>query len=188
VAGLDWLSGGRFDFGVGIGWLREEFQALGVPWRDRAGRTREYIEVMQRLWGDGVAEYHGEFYDLPACIQHPKPVQQPHPPIFFGGESDAALERVAAQGQGWFGFDLGPEELSDRLAALDEKLGAHGRSRADIQVFVSPFRRPATPELIEGYAALGVDQVIVPSGGRDPEDAVGRLAQLASQVVRVAAG
>ena len=93
VATLDWLSNGRVDLGVGIGWLREEFQALGVPWRDRAGRTREYIEVMQRLWAEGVAEYHGEFYDLPPCIQHPKPVQQPHPPIHFGGESDAALRR-----------------------------------------------------------------------------------------------
>jgi probable F420-dependent oxidoreductase len=188
VATLDIVSGGRAEFGIGASWLRAEWDAVGLDFDSRGRRVDEAIEVCRRLWTEPVVEHHGEFFDFGPVMFEPKPVQQPHPPIFFGGESDAALERVAAQGQGWFGFDLGPEELSDRLAALDEKLGAHGRSRADIQVFVSPFRRPATPELIEGYAALGVDQVIVPSGGRDPEDAVGRLAQLASQVVRVAAG
>jgi probable F420-dependent oxidoreductase len=183
VAGLDWLSGGRFDFGVGIGWLKEEFAAVDVPWADRAGRTREYIEVMQQLWSDGVAEYHGEHYDLPACIQHPKPVQQPHPPIFFGGESEPALKRVAAQGQGWFGFDLSPDEARAHVARLDGHLAAQGRSRADIQVFISPFRRAPTRELIEQYEAVGVDQVIVPVGGREAADCVARLEHLAAEVI-----
>ncbi len=183
VAGIDWLSNGRFDFGVGIGWLREEFQAVDVPWPDRAGRTREYIEVMQQLWSEGVAEYHGKHYDLPACIQHPKPVQQPHPLIFFGGESDAALERVAAQGQGWFGFDLGPEETRERLAVLDRMLEAHGRTRADIQVFVSPFRRPATRELLEQLEEVGVEQAIFPVGGREASDVVARLEQMAADLL-----
>jgi probable F420-dependent oxidoreductase len=183
VAGLDWLSNGRFDFGVGIGWLKEEFAAVDVPWADRAGRTREYIEVMRALWSEGVAEYHGTHYDLPPCIQHPKPVQQPHPPIFFGGESEPALERVAAQGQGWFGFDLGPEETRGHLDRLDRHLAARGRSRSDIQVFVSPFRRPVTPALVEQYEAVGVDQLIIPIGGRDAADCVARLEQLAKEAI-----
>jgi probable F420-dependent oxidoreductase len=91
VAAVDWLSNGRLDFGVGVGWLREEFDAVAVPFERRGARTREYIEVMRRLWEDPVSEHHGEFYDLPACRQYPKPVQQPHPPIHVGGESDPAL-------------------------------------------------------------------------------------------------
>lgn len=184
VASLDWLSNGRFDFGVGIGWLKEEFAALDVSWKNRAGRTREYLEVMQQLWSEGVAEYHGEFYDLPACIQHPKPVQQPHPPIIFGGESDAALQRVATQGQGWFGFDLGPEEAKERIATLTKMLETAGRTRSDIQVSVSPLRRAPTPELMEQYAEVGVEQVILPIGGREVADVVGRLEALASELLK----
>ena len=91
AANVDWLSGGRLDLGVGVGWLAEEFRAVGVPWARRGERTRSYIEVMRRLWRDDVSEYKDEFYELPACRQFPKPVQQSGVPIHFGGESDAAL-------------------------------------------------------------------------------------------------
>jgi probable F420-dependent oxidoreductase len=95
VATVDWLSGGRFDFGVGVGWLAEEFRALDVAFERRGDRCREYLDVMRRLWCDSVSAFAGSFYDLPASRQYPKPVQQPHPPICFGGESDAAMRRVA---------------------------------------------------------------------------------------------
>ena len=74
IASLDYLSGGRIDFGVGIGWLKEEFYALQVPFARRADPTREYLEVISRLWCDAEAEFTGEFYQLPACRQNPKPV------------------------------------------------------------------------------------------------------------------
>ena len=183
VASLDWLSNGRFDLGVGIGWLREEFDALNVPWPKRAGRTREYLEVMQQLWSEGVAEYHGEFYDLPACIQHPKPVQQPHPPIHFGGESEPALKRVAEQGQGWFGFDLDPDESREHIGRLTGYLEAAGRQRSEIVVSISPYRRAVTRELAEQYAEAGVDQIICPIGGRETGDIVARLEQLANETL-----
>lgn len=80
VASVDVLSNGRLDFGVGIGWLAEEFQALNVPFERRAQRTRSYLEVMRRLWCDPVSAYEDEFYRLNACRQYPKPIQQPHPP------------------------------------------------------------------------------------------------------------
>src|SRR5215472_7045238 len=95
VASVDWLSSGRLDFGVGIGWLAEEFHALGVPFAHRAARCRAYIEVMRRCWCDAVSQYDGDFYTLPPCRVFPKPVQQPHPPVYFGGESAPALKRVA---------------------------------------------------------------------------------------------
>src|SRR6266508_5815162 len=122
VATLDYLSGGRVDFGVGIGWLAEEFAALGVPWERRAQRTRAYLEVMRRLWRDPVSAYEGEFYQLPPSRQYPKPVQQPHPPIHIGGESDAALRRVADLGQGWFGFNRLPEDVPEALTRLGKML------------------------------------------------------------------
>ena len=83
-ADLDYLSGGRFELGVGIGWLKEEFDALGVPWEDRAGRTLECLAVMKTLWCDEVSSFDGKYYTVQASYQNPKPVQQPHPPIIFG--------------------------------------------------------------------------------------------------------
>lgn len=183
VASIDWLSGGRLDFGVGIGWLKEEFEVLGVPWPKRAQRTREYLEVMRRLWCDEISEYHGELYDLQPCRQEPKPVQLPHPPIHFGGESDAALERVADIGQGWYGFNLDPAELAKRVAHLETLLQQRGRSRDEIYVSVCPQRRPASRELVDAYRAAGADQVILLMGGRDADDVVARMTLLAKETI-----
>ena len=79
VSTLDWLSGGRVDLGIGVGWLKEEFDALNVPWERRGRRTDEYLEVLRTLWLDDTSSFHGEVYDLPACEMFPKPVQQPPP-------------------------------------------------------------------------------------------------------------
>src|SRR5580765_4259978 len=87
VVDVDVLSGGRVDFGVGVGWLREEFEAVAMPFEDRGARTREHLEVMKELWTKESASYKGKYYDLPECRLYPKPVQQPHPPIHFGGET-----------------------------------------------------------------------------------------------------
>ena len=166
VADLDFLSGGRVEFGVGIGWLREEFEALGVPFEDRAARTRECIEVMKTLWCDEVSEHRGERFTLPPCLQNPKPVQKPHPPIFFGGESDAAFRRVARLGQGWYGFQVTPEALPVHLKRLDGELAAAGRSRGDVRVYVLPAVKPDR-DAIAPYADAGVDQLLLPLYARD---------------------
>jgi probable F420-dependent oxidoreductase len=161
VTDLDSLSGGRVDFGVGVGWLREEFAAVAMPFEHRGRRTDEHLQVMKALWCDEVSEFHGEFYDLDPCRMYPKPVQAPHPPIHVGGESDAAMRRVARHGQGWFSFDRLPEDLPDPLARLDAALAAEGRSRSDVVLSVSPYFKPVTPASVEAYAALGVDRLIV---------------------------
>jgi probable F420-dependent oxidoreductase len=184
VADADFLSNGRVDFGVGIGWLREEFEALGVPWPERGKRTRECLAVMKTLWCDAVSRYQGEFYTLPACLQNPKPVQKPHPPIHFGGESEAALRRVADLGQGWYGFNLAPEALKERLARLETLLAQAGRSRRDVTVTVSP-PRGLDPRALPRYRELGVDQLVVPLFARDLaglERAADRVRQLADAV------
>ena len=161
AATVDYLSDGRLDFGVGVGWLREEFEALGVEWPQRGERCRDYLEVVKRLWCDPVSEYKGTFYELPACRQYPKPVQTPHPPIHFGGESDAALRRVADLGQGWYGFNLEPEACAERIRALDRLLAERGRSREDVLVSVSPYMQSVDADMIKRYEDAGVDQVIL---------------------------
>ncbi len=128
VTDLDALSGGRVEFGVGVGWLREEFEALGMPFDRRGRRADEYLAAMRSLWCDEVSEFHGELYDLRPCRMYPKPVQRPHPPVHVGGESDAALRRVARLGQGWFSFGRLPEDLPPALERLDAALAAEGRS------------------------------------------------------------
>ena len=187
AATVDWLSNGRFDLGIGVGWLEEEFEALGVPFERRGARCRAYIDVMRTLWCDTVSEYDGEFYTLPATSQFPKPVQQPHPPIHFGGESDAALRRVADMGQGWYGFNLEPDQVKERLERLRSMLEARGRRLADVQVSVCPYMITPSEELIRRYRDLGVDRVILVAAAMNQDDLVRTLDELA-KMTTVATG
>lgn len=179
VADLDFLSGGRFDFGVGAGWLKEEFDALHVPFERRGARTSDYIRLMKSLWTDDVSEYEGEFWTLPPALQYPKPVQKPHPPIYFGGESDAALKRVARVGDGWMGAGVTPEDMPERLARLDTFLEAEGRSRNEMRIFVLPNRPPSGPDMFKAYEDQGVEQVIHAVGGQTLDDVRERLDRMA---------
>ena len=159
VAAVDWLSGGRFDFGIGIGWLEEEFRALNVDFARRGARTDEYLEVLRTLWTSDDVAVAGEFYDLPPTRMDPKPVQSPHPPIVVGGESDAALRRVARAGQGWYSFNRLPGDLDEPVGRLDRFLDEQGRTRDDVTITCCPYFQGCTPEMITAYAAAGVDQV-----------------------------
>jgi probable F420-dependent oxidoreductase len=161
VTDLDNLSGGRVDFGVGVGWLREEFEAVGMPFDQRGKRADEHLATMLSLWTEEVSEFHGDLYDLPACRMYPKPVQTPHPPIHVGGESDAAMRRAARLGQGWFSFNRLPPDLPDALVRLDTALEAEGRTRADLAITVCPYFNASTPDLVRQYAVLGVDRLVV---------------------------
>jgi probable F420-dependent oxidoreductase len=162
VADLDYLSGGRVDFGVGIGWLKEEFENLGVDFSTRASRTEEYLLAMKALWSEGISEFTGQTLTLKPCHFNPKPIQRPHPPIIVGGESAGAMGRVAKLGDGWYGYDLRPEDLVQRLHSLDAALTAWGRSRSEIQVIVGPNRHPVTEQTLAEYAKAGADQLVVP--------------------------
>jgi probable F420-dependent oxidoreductase len=159
VSSLDWLSGGRVDLGIGVGWLKEEFEALGVPWHRRGVRTDEYIEVLRTLWCDDTSSFSGETYTLPPCEMFPKPIQRPHPPLHIGGETDAALRRAARTAQGWHTFNRSPEELAAGLVTLDQLLAEAGRSRDELRITVCPYFNQLTPDLVEQYAEAGADAV-----------------------------
>lgn len=183
VVDLDVLSGGRVDFGVGVGWLREEFEVLQMDFDSRGARADEYLTVMKALWCEDPSEHHGPHYDLPECRMYPKPVQQPHPPIHVGGESGAALRRVARHGQGWYTFNRLPEELDEPLARLDEALAAAGRSRADVQLTVCPYFHAVTPTMVDAYRERGVDRLVALCFALDEAGLVGTLDQLAADLL-----
>jgi probable F420-dependent oxidoreductase len=162
VASLDKLSGGRFDFGIGIGWLREEFEALQVPWARRAQRTRDYIAAMQACWTQDVSSHNGEFTAFEAVRSYPKPVQRPHPPLIFGGESEAALKRVGEIGDGWWGVNVTVDAARQHLAAIRRYAEAAGRDPAGLSYAVSTgIGIPVSLDEVRRLADIGVDQVIV---------------------------
>jgi probable F420-dependent oxidoreductase len=161
AATLDFLSGGRFALGVGIGWLEEEFVAMGIPWEHRAKRTREYIEAMRKLWGDELSSYSGEYVNFKNVRSNPKPVQGGKLPVIFGGESAPALRRVAEYGDGWCGFNLTPAEAAAKISRIEELLKANGRKRSEIEIIVSPYSKPITKDDLKRYRDAGVDEVVL---------------------------
>ncbi|MEE2688575.1 MAG: LLM class F420-dependent oxidoreductase [Pseudomonadota bacterium] len=170
IAAVDYLSGGRVDFGVGVGWLKEEFDALGVPFERRGARCREYLQVIKALWTEDVSCYSGEFYELPPCRQFPKPIQQPGPPIYFGGESDAALRRVADIGQGWYGFNLAAEDIGNYIDRLEGFLANNGRQRTDVEIVIGPYSNKLNADRARQYEDAGVDQLVALIVGRNLDE------------------
>lgn len=160
AADLDVLSGGRFDFGIGVGWLAEEFTALGESFERRGARTDDYIRLMQALWQDGVSQYDGKFLSLPPCTQYPLPVQKPHPPLYFGGEGDAALRRVARFGH-WYGLDILPAEVPAKIRELAEHCARASRDVADVKIALCPYAKPCDRDTLRRYEDAGVDQIIM---------------------------
>ena len=154
-ATLDFISGGRIDLGVGVGWSWEEFEACGVPWERRGARCDEYIEVMRTLWCDERSAYDGEFYQLPECLMYPKPVQAPMIPITVGGHSAGALRRAARYGAGWYGINLSPEETAEIVGRLNRCMEEEGRGAGDLRVVIGATGEQIQPDLIEAYAEAG---------------------------------
>src|SRR6185369_9789613 len=115
---LDLLSNGRLTFGIGLGWLAEEFDAAGVDFATRGARTREYVRALRALWSDSEPSFNGKYVSFGPVKFEPKPVQKPHPPIVFGGESEAALRRAAALGDGWYGVGHTPASARQQVEGL----------------------------------------------------------------------
>jgi len=188
AATLDRLSSGRFILGAGVGWLAEEFQALGISFDRRIQRTREYIEVMRKLWAEPRSSHQGEFVEFTEVLSYPKPVGNAVP-VWFGGESAAALRRVAQYGDGWIGFNLLPDQAAEKIKRIEELLSANGRKRADVRLAVSPYTNPIKADDLKRYQDGGVEEIALLGSGRaaaEPE-MVARLEQMAREFVEPAA-
>lgn len=163
VASLDRLSGGRFDFGIGVGWLREEFDALGVPFERRGARTDEYLAALRTLWSETEAEFHGEFVDFEPVYSQPKPAQAPLP-IIVGGHSDRAARRAGELGDVLFPAERPPEVLAELFAAAKRYAEAAGRDPDALALWTSG---AADDDLMERFAEIGVTQVMLTSRPAD---------------------
>lgn len=178
AASLDKLSGGRLSLGIGIGWSREEFDALGIPFERRSVRTAEYVAAMRTIWRNDIASYAGEFIDFEAIRVNPKPRARAIP-ILCGGNSDAALRRVAQWGDGWYGFNLlNVDDVAARVGTLRRLCADAGRDPAQLRVAVALCQ--PDPSEAGRLAELGVDElVLVASPPRDPALAGAWVAELA---------
>ena len=184
LATLDLLSGGRLILGAGVGWMEEEFQALGLDtFQDRGAVTDEYIQLYKELWSKDEPEFNGKYYQISGSGFQPKPVQKPHPPIWIGGHTAPAIRRAAKYGDGWMPIGLRPpailepEELGGKMARLRTLTAQAGRPEDAVEVTFStdvifdnsagPSRRMVTgrPEQIAGdlrqYQDLGVRNFII---------------------------
>ena len=187
VALIDVLTGGRVNWGAGRGFELSEFANFGVPIDETAPRFREAVEVVLAAWTNERLTFHGKYWDFDDVEVLPKPVQQPHPPIHFGGESDAALRRVADVGQGWFGYALLPAAAAERIERLTEMLEQRGRRREDVFITVAPNVREVDEAMVEEYRRAGVDQLNVPARGRTAEAYLDSLRRLGETLIRPAA-
>ncbi|NMN98334.1 LLM class F420-dependent oxidoreductase [Antrihabitans stalactiti] len=179
AATLDRMSGGRLTLGVGVGWSKEEFDALGVPFARRGARTDEYVAAIRALWSDDVASFDGEFVRFDSVRVNPKPVRDRRVPIVVGGNSDAALRRVAGWGDGWYGFNLaGVDEVGERIGVLRDLCREKARHLNELRLAVA--LREVEPSDVAALAALGVDElVLVEAPPEDPSAAVEWVATVA---------
>ena len=185
---LDNLSGGRVELGLGVGWLKEEFDALGVPWERRGARNDEYIAAMRALWAAPHAEYHGEFVDFEPVTCSPRPVQQSIP-IIVGGDTDAAIRRAARIADGYFPGEGDPERLGALITRVRQAAEQVDRDPDSIQINAMFGAQMADPVAgIEQLAKLGVGRIMVPAFFFAGPGGLDRLDQFAEGVMPAANG
>jgi probable F420-dependent oxidoreductase len=161
VASVDYLSGGRFEFGVGAGWNRQEMANHGTDPRTRMALMRERVEAMKAIWTQDEASYSGTYVQFDRIWSWPKPAQRPHPPVLVGGDGATVFDRVLAFGDAWMP-NYAPSGILERAAEL--------HARAEHPVSLQVMGIPADPKALEAYAAAGFDRAVhwLPSAGRGP--------------------
>jgi probable F420-dependent oxidoreductase len=183
VATLDRLSNGRLIFGIGGGWNAEEMENHGTPFARRWKVLRERVEAMQAIWTQDEASYEGEFVSFERIISHPKPLQQPHPPILFGGATPQGRQRVVNYCDGWIPIDVLLDDLPEAIADLHRRAEAAGRDPKTISVSVFVFEAPSSDHL-KRYQDLGVERVVLVSPRR-LDDALPFLDRLAALIPEI---
>lgn len=184
LATLDRLSGGRVELGLGVGWLREEFDALGVPWERRGARNDEYIEAMRALWAGPHAEFHGEFVDFEPVTCSPRPVNG-NIPVLVGGDTDAAVSRAIRIADGYFPGEGNAERLRGLVTRVRRAAEDAGRDPASIEINAMFAAHLADPlPGVELMRDIGVGRIMVPAFAYLGPDGMDRLAAFGEQVIR----
>lgn len=177
LATLDFVSAGRLILGIGTGWMEEEFTALSVPFAHRGGRTDEYLALIKRLWTSEDTSFSGRYYRLEDVGFAPKPLQQPHPPIWGGGHSAAAFRRGGRYCDGWLGANVSPHEVAAQFARVQHYAREAGRDpsaltlAARIPLRYAPGNEQALRDAVAAYRAAGASHLIFDMGVRSVEAA-----------------
>ena len=181
VATLDMYSQGRFLFGIGAGWLREETEIMGGDFAHRWSQTRESILAMKELWTTVGSEYHGKYYDFPPVYSFPRSVQKPHPPVFLGGMAKNVFKRIIDYGDGWMPNRVVPEDVQKGRATLDELAEAAGRDPKSI--IGSVFGQQPDADLLKGFEEAGADRVMIRVETANEDDTLKNLHSIAETVL-----
>ena len=175
AASLDFLSGGRFMLGAGIGWLREEFKAMGVPYERRGARFDDYMVAMKKVWAGNVVEHESDFLSWHGFKSYPLPVQKPSIPVIMGGKAGKIYERIARHGDGWFIPSTGIADLPPMLADLRTACQAEGRNYDEIELTVM-WGPKGGADSLKALADLGISRVVTILGG-DGIDGIKAIAE-----------
>jgi len=183
IASLDLFSGGRFMFGIGTGWLKEETEMMGGDFEHRWTQTREAIEVMKELWTKEEAEYHGRYFDFPPVRSYPKPAQKPYPPIILGGMAKNVLRRVVTHADGWLPNRITPTEVEESRKKLDAMAEEAGRDPKSITISV--YGQAPERDIVQSLLNAGADRVVVRPEHVETEQEMGdQLERMAEAVLR----
>ena len=181
ISTLDLFSGGRFLFGIGAGWHREETTIMGGDFDHRWAQTRESILAMKELWTKDEAEFHGRYYDFPLVKCYPKPAQKPHPPVILGGMARNVLKRVVAWGDGWMPNRVDPAKIEESRLILDTLAAEAGRDPASLTISV--YGQEADHDLVQSFLDAGADRVVVRPNTFDTEEEMGRELERMAEAV-----
>jgi probable F420-dependent oxidoreductase len=176
AASLDFMSGGRFMLGVGIGWLEEEFRAMGVSFERRGARFDDYVQAMRKVWSGEVVEHQSEFVDWSGFKSFPLPIQDPLP-VIVGGAKGKVYQRIAKYGDGWYAPTRSPEDLAPRLEELARVCSEEGRPYEELEI-TAMWNLQGGLEEVRRYSDLGVARLNIPLaalGQANPVDALARL-------------
>jgi probable F420-dependent oxidoreductase len=183
MACLDQFSGGRVALGVGSGWCKEEFDAVGADWINRGARTDEYIDAMRSLWRMDRAQFQGETISFRNACMYPKPLRNSDIPILVGGESEAALKRVARAGDGWLALNLPVKDASRRIAQLKQLTRARGRDPDSLRI-MCPILETTSEHDLKRYREAGGTEFYLLVTSQIPIEEEGLNAHMAALGVR----
>ena len=184
IATLDHYSGGRFLFGIGAGWQKEETEIMGGDFLRRWTQTRDSILAMKELWTTDESEYHGKYYDFPAVKCFPKPAQKPHPPVLLGGSAKNVFKRTVEWGDGWMPVSVSPKTIKQGRETLNELATAAGRDPASISVMA--FGQPGQlrkKENLEGLEEAGAEHAIIWLNKFNEAEVIDELETLAAELL-----
>lgn len=182
LASVDVMSGGRLIFGIGIGNLEFEFNAVGMPFDHKGPRAEEAIKAMRALWSMERAEFHGRFFSFAGVRAEPHPNQKPYPPLIFGGKSAYAFGRTARLGDGWYGYGLDLDAAAKCIEGIRAACLRHRRRFEEIEISITP-KGTLDRDLARRYEDLGVRRLILPPRGRTVDEASAAIHQAEADLI-----